>query len=101
MTTEDWYKVNWEDQREAAAFVQKAMGACSTDIEGMKTETDGMLGAWDEGATKKEFSERQQTWLKAATGIVEILDRFRGSLQTSADIAQAAEADNAKTMAPG
>jgi uncharacterized protein YukE len=101
MTTEDWYAVNWEDQREAAAFVQKAMGACSKEIESVTTETNGMLEAWKDGPTKDNFSQRQKTFLNAANEIVLILDRFRASLETSADIAQAAELDNAKRMQPG
>ncbi len=94
-----WYKVSWNEQANASGYVDKAMGACRVDIDGMKTETDTMLSQWDPGATRDAFSQRQQMWLDSANEIVDILGRFKASLSTSADISSSTETSNSNIMA--
>jgi len=99
MNDGDWYKVSWNDQSDAAGYVDKAIGTVQSELDGINSETNALLGQWEDSDSQAAYRQRQETWTKAATDIMEVLAKFKTSLVTSAGISSDTEAMNATTMA--
>lgn len=95
----DLYKVSWNEQSDAAGFVDKAISTFQTELDGINTETNALLARWDDSQSQAAYQARQQQWTKAATDIMGVLAQFKASLVTSAGISSDTESTNATTMA--
>ena len=99
MNDGDWYKVSWNDQSDAAGYVDKAIGTFHSELDGINSETNALLGQWEDSSSQAAYRARQETWTKAATDIMDVLGKFKASLVTSAGISSDTESANAVTMA--
>lgn len=99
MNDGDLYRVSWDEQSNAAGYVDKAIGTFQTELDGINSETNALLSRWDDSESQGVYQARQQKWTKAATDIMEALAKFKGSLATSAGISSGTEKDAATTMA--
>lgn len=98
MSDGDLYRVSWNAQTEAAGFVQTAIGNIQSELDGINSETNALLGRWDDSESQAAYQARQQKWTGAANDIVAALEKFKASLNTSADISSSTEKMNAQTM---
>jgi uncharacterized protein YukE len=101
MNDGDLYRVSWTGQAEAAGFVQTAIGSIQTELDGINSETSALLSRWDDSESQAAYQARQQKWTGAANDIVMALEKFKASLNTSADLSSAKEKENAGRMAGG
>ncbi len=99
MSNGDWYKVSWNDQSDAAGYVDKAIGTFQSELDGINSETNALIGQWEDSSSQAAYRARQETWTKAATSIMEVLSKFKASLVTSAGISSNTESANATIMA--
>lgn len=98
MNDGDVYRASWDGQREAAGFVQQAIGSINRELDSVNSETNALLGRWDDSASQAAYQARQKKWTSAANDIVAALEKFKASLNTSADISSAKEKENAARM---
>ncbi len=101
MSNGDWYKVSWNDQSDAAGYVDKAIGTFQSELDGINSETNALIGQWEDSSSQAAYRARQETWTRAATDIMGALTSFKASLMTSADISSGTEATNTTIMAGG
>lgn len=99
MNDGDLYKVSWNDQSDAAGYVDKAIGTFQSNLDDINTQTNALLARWQDSASQAAYHARQQKWTRAATDIMAVLAKFKGSLLTSAGISSDTEKANATTMA--
>lgn len=99
MSNGDWYKVSWNDQSDAAGYVDRAIGTFQSELDGINSETNALLGQWEDSSSQAAYRARQETWTRAATSIMEVLSKFKASLVTSAGISSGTEAASATIMA--
>lgn len=98
MNDGDLYRVSWNDQSDAAGYVDKAISSFQTELDGINSETNALLARWDDSDSQGAYQARQQKWTKAATDIMEVLSKFKASLVTSAGISSDTEAAAASQM---
>lgn len=91
MNDGDLYRVSWNDQSDAAGYVDKAIGTFQTELDGINSETNALLARWDDSTSQGAYQARQQKWTKAANDIMEVLAKFKTSLVTSAGISSDTE----------
>jgi len=98
MNDGDYYRVSWLGQGEAAVFVQSARDQIQSELDLINTQSQALIGAWEDTQSKGEYQTRQDTWTRAANDIIMALDKFKTSLNTSADISSSTERAAAITM---
>jgi early secretory antigenic target protein ESAT-6 len=89
----DQYRVSWALQGDAAASVNAAISAMDSELAGVNSQVNALMGQWDSEA-QQAYLARQQQWNSASENIKAALQQFMAGLNSSADISSGTEKTN-------